>query len=212
MSLILALFAAQVGPLNTPGAAPPLPHERQTEVLRPPRSKIRSAPTTQPATASPTVSQGARAEAALAEGDFAGALAALDAAPPAADSVDRGRLAVLRARALVGLKRESEAEAPLAEARAATPGDASVWLLSATLSRRLNKLAEAQARIEKAAGLQPTDPEIALEAGLIAVLAGRDDAARKSWRSVIAVAPDSDAAATARGYLAQLDPQKDLSR
>jgi tetratricopeptide (TPR) repeat protein len=162
------------------------------------------------------VTQGARAETALAAGDFAGALAALDAAPSAADSAgdpgDRSRLAVLRARALVGLKRESEAEAPLAEARAATPGDALVWLLSATLSRRLNRLTEAQTQIEKAAELLPTDPAIALEAGLIAVFAGRIDAARKSWRSVIAIAPNSDSAVTARGYLAQLDPPKDPSR
>lgn len=87
-----------------------------------------------------------------------------------------------------------------------------VWLLSATLSRRLNRLTEAQTQIEKAAELRPTDPAIALEAGLIAVFAGRIDAARKSWRSVIAIAPNSDSAGTARGYLAQLDPPKDPSR
>ncbi len=36
------------------------------------------------------------------------------------------------------------------------------------------------------------------------MLAGREDAARASWQSVITLAPDSEAAATARGYLAQL--------
>jgi hypothetical protein len=46
---------------------------------------------------------------------------------------------------------------------------------------------------------------VALEAGLIAVLAGRDEAARKSWQSVIAIAPTSAEAQTARDYLAQLE-------
>jgi predicted TPR repeat methyltransferase len=68
----------------------------------------------------------------------------------------------------------------------------------------MNKLPEAQAQIEKAAALLPVDPEIGLEAGVIAVLAGRNEAARKSWQSVLTTAPDSEAAATAKGYLAQL--------
>ena len=40
MPLALALLApmlVQVGPLVTPGAAPPLPHQQQAEPLRPPR-------------------------------------------------------------------------------------------------------------------------------------------------------------------------------
>ena len=39
---------------------------------------------------------------------------------------------------------------------------------------------------------------------MIAALGGRDDAARKSFASVIAAAPDSAQAAAARQYLAQL--------
>ena len=146
--------------------------------------------------------------AALAQGDAAGALAALDGAHAdgAGDSVLTGGIALDRARALVMLKRHGEAEAALAEARTAAPDNAQAWLLSATLSRRMNKLAEAQAQIEKAAALLPVDPEIGLEAGVIAVLSGRTEAARKSWQSVITAAPDSEVAATARGYLAQLGP------
>lgn len=153
-------------------------------------------------------------EAALNAGDFAAALASFDAARTDAsdDAATRGGIAVFRARALVGLKREAEAEGALAEARLATPQDAQVWLLSATLSRRLEKLTEAQAQIEKADELAPTAPTVGLEAGVIAVLSGRDDAARRSWQSVIAAAPDSDAATAARGYLAQLDPGKALPR
>ena len=78
------------------------------------------------------------------------------------------------------------------------------WLLSATLSRRMGKLTEARAQIATAAQLNPKDPEIGLEAGLIEVLSGHDEAARKSWQSVLAMAPDSQAATTARGYIAQL--------
>ena len=148
--------------------------------------------------------------AALAAGDAAGALAALDPARAEAlaakdDALTAG-IAIDRARALVSLKREPEAATALAEARASAPGNAQAWLLSATLSRRQGKLADAQAQIQRAAELLPVDPEIGLEAGLIAVLSGRDEAARKSWQSVIAAAPQSDAAATARTYLGQLGP------
>jgi tetratricopeptide (TPR) repeat protein len=148
--------------------------------------------------------------AALAGGDPAGALAALDPAraeaQAAGDPALAGGIALDRARALVALKREAEAEAALAEARTAMPAQAQAWLLSATLSRRLGRLAEAQTQIERAAGLLPVDPEIGLEAGVIAVLSGRDEAARRSWQSVVAAAPQSDAARTARGYIDQLGP------
>jgi tetratricopeptide (TPR) repeat protein len=147
--------------------------------------------------------------AALAGGSAASALPSLDVAQAQARTAKDmdllGTIAVDRARAFVALNQKQQAEAALAEARTAAPGDAQTWLLSATLSRRDNKLAEAQTQIERAAQIAPQDPEIGLEAGVIAVLGGRDAAARKSWQSVLATAPDSDAAKTAKGYLAQLD-------
>jgi tetratricopeptide (TPR) repeat protein len=277
MSLSLALTVlAQVGALNTPGAAPPLPHEQQAEPLRPPRARNRApaaAPVAVPsrkqqcleiaeqtpadaeASASAWLAAAQESEkavageclgvafsrqdkwaeaetaflaardasadkvlrarvgamagnAALARGDAAAALTALDIAhaDAAGDASLTGGIAIDRARALVLLKRSDEAEAALAEARTAAPDNAQAWLLSATLSRRMNKLSEAQAQIEKAAALLPVDPEIGLEAGVIAVLAGRSEAARKSWQSVLTTAPDSEAAVTAKGYLAQLGP------
>lgn len=274
MSLVLALLA-QVGALNSPGAAPPLPHELQSEPLRPPRKKtqLQTAPARVPsrqqtcldiAEQTPTDGEasarswlasaqgpdkavpgeclgvalsrqdrwaeaqtafiaardaagdktlrarlGAMAgNAALAQGNASTALAALDSARADAlgDAAMTGGIDVDRARALVSLKRNDEAAAALAEAREVAPDNAQAWLLSATLSRRMNKLPEAQAQIEKAAALVPADPEIGLEAGVIAVLAGRTEAARRSWQSVLATAPDSDAAATAKGYIAQLGP------
>lgn len=146
--------------------------------------------------------------AALAGGSAAQALpildTALDDAKAANDADLRGTIALDRARAFVALGRPSDAATALAEARTATPNNAQTWLLSATLSRRQDKLAEAQTQIERAAQIAPQDPEIGLEAGVIAVLSGRDDAARKSWQSVLATAPSSEAATTAKSYLAQL--------
>ena len=148
--------------------------------------------------------------AALAGAAPARALAALDIAAADARGLAspalEGGIALDRARALVALKRDGEAREALAEARAAAPGNAEGWLLSATLARRQGRLGEAQAHILKAAELVPVDPEIGLEAGVIAVLSGHEAAARKSWQSVIAAAPESPAAEIARGYLAQLGP------
>jgi len=147
--------------------------------------------------------------AALAGGSAAQALQILDIAQAdaktAADTELTGSIALDRARAFVAASRPGDAEGALAQARTATPGNAQAWLLSATLSRRENKLAQAQTQIERAAQIAPEDPEIGLEAGVIAMLAGREDAARKSWQSVLAAAPGSPAADTAKGYLAQLD-------
>jgi len=161
--------------------------------------------------------------AALAGNDPTGALALLDIARTDAGAAHEQKLASQiatdRARALVALKRDPEAAAALADSRAGDPTNAEAWLLSATLSRRMNKLADAQAQIEQAAQLLPVDPEIGLEAGVIAVLSGHDEAARKSWDAVVRMAPQSDAAATANAYLAQLAqlgpravPQPEASR
>lgn len=149
--------------------------------------------------------------AALAESDAAGALPLLDQALADARAMNKPELAggimVDRARALVATGRALDAEAVLADARAALPDDAQVWLLSATLSRRLKKLPEAQLQIENAARLDPRDGEIGVEAGVIAILSGREDAARKSWESVVKTSPDSASAARAKSYLAQIEPE-----
>ncbi|MDE2301434.1 MAG: hypothetical protein KGK11_02635 [Sphingomonadales bacterium] len=146
--------------------------------------------------------------AALAAGTPAVALALLDLARSdalaAGTATLSGAIAIDRARALVAMKRDSDAAAALSEARADSPDNAEAWLLSATLARREGKLAEAQQQIEMAAHLAPTDPAIGLEAGVIAILAGRRDAAAASWRSAIAAAPASPEAAAARGYLDEI--------
>jgi tetratricopeptide (TPR) repeat protein len=146
--------------------------------------------------------------AALIQGKAERALALLDAAyadaQAALDTGLAGDVSIDRSRALVALERDDEAAAALTRAREASPDNSDAWLLSATLARRQDRLDEAQSWIERAATLAPRDPLVGLEAGVIAVLAGRDEAARKSWQSVIVADPDSEAAKTAQDYLDQL--------
>lgn len=116
-----------------------------------------------------------------------------------------GSLSADRARALVMLGREAEANSALAQARRDAPQDGQVWLLSATLARRMDALEAAQDYIETAHSLIPNDAAVGLEAGVIAVLGGRDDAARAVWRSVISTHPATQEASAAARYIAQLD-------
>jgi tetratricopeptide (TPR) repeat protein len=154
--------------------------------------------------------------AALGGGDTGGALDLLAQAESDARAAKAPLLEAIaasdRARALVTLGRTDEALAALENSTALAPDRAEGWLLKATLLRRLARLPDAQSAIERAATLAPTDPEIALEAGVIATLEGRDEAAIKSWRSVLALAPDSPAAASATYYLGQLGEGGDSPR
>lgn len=154
---------------------------------------------------------GMAGNALLAAGKAEAALTQLDLAHGEALGAGNLRLAgeisIDRARALVALKRDGDAAAALAAARANAAENGQAWLLSATLSRRQGKLAAAQEQILVAARLMPLDPEVGLEAGVIAVLAGNEGAARRSWRSVITAAPGSAAARTAQSYLDQLGPE-----
>ncbi|WP_260925684.1 hypothetical protein [Novosphingobium sp. 9] len=151
--------------------------------------------------------------AALAANDPTVALALLGDAETDAKAGSDGSLVTSidldRARALVAVGQPVQAGVVLAERRQADPNNAQVWLLSATLSRRLGNLAEAQTQIEKAGALSPPKSPygaaVGLEAGAIAMLSKHEDAARKSWQSVIQADPDSDEAQTARDYLSQLD-------
>lgn len=110
------------------------------------------------------------------------------------------------ARAMVAANLPEEALKELNRSISLEPENPENWLLSATLLRRLDRLDEAQTAIERASELAPQEAYIGLEAGVIAVLSGRDEAARASWQSVIAVAPGSAEARTAADYLAQLGP------
>ena len=146
--------------------------------------------------------------AAMAQDDPEAALPLLDRAGEIALLAgEKGLAADLRvdlARVLVRLDRSDDAARALAEAREADPLDPQAWLLSATLSRRLERLGEAQSQIERAAMLDPRDPLIGLEAGVIAALSGREEDARASFSSVLALAPGSREAERAQAYIDQL--------
>lgn len=146
--------------------------------------------------------------AALAGGDPDAALRLLTLAGTDAQDAGSAPLEALaaidKARALVTLGRAEEALDALEAATTLAPERGEGWLLKATLLRRLERLGDAQTAIERAAALTPGDPQIGLEAGVIAVLAGREGAARQSWQSVVDLAPDSPLAAAAKDYLAQL--------
>ncbi len=156
--------------------------------------------------------------AALAGGKADDALAWFDKAladppsktPTAEENASRGAVQIDRSRALVAQNRLPEAGSALEEAHRLAPNDPEGWLLSATLARRGKDLERAQRDIEVAASLaahgDPLGAPIGLEAGVIAMLSGREEAARKSWSSVVALAPGSAEAATAKGYLEQIGP------
>lgn len=157
--------------------------------------------------------------AAIAAGQMDIALEALDRSLVGAllDNAERAESEIDRARALVALDRNNEAETALATARSLSPENAVAWLLSATLARRVNRLADALAYIQTSAALAPRDPAVALEAGNIAIAAGDESTARKQWGQVIAIAPNSRQATSATTQLAALGikptpPEQDQSR
>ncbi len=154
--------------------------------------------------------------AALASGDATAANGLLGEAQTLAQEASAGTLEAIAAtdlaRAQVALNLPEAALQSLDRATLLDPTNPESWLLKATLLRRLDRLDDAQTAIEQAGINAPRDPLVGLEAGVIAVLAGRDEAARASWQSVIDLGPQSPAALTAQDYLAQLGPvQADTS-
>ena len=148
--------------------------------------------------------------AALASGDPVRAEAILQCAKADATSSASAPIQAIAAsdlaRALVAQGRGEEALAELETAISLQPDASESWLLKATLLRRLERIEDAQSAIERAGELAPLDPAIGLEAGVIAILSGREDAARASWESVISLEPEGPAADIAREYLGQLGP------
>lgn len=149
--------------------------------------------------------------AVLAGGDAGRAVLLLqlakEEASRAGNATLEGVAATDLARAMVAAEMPEEALVELARAAAIGPRNPEPWLLRATLLRRLDRLTEAQDAILQAGELAPRDTLIGLEAGVIAVLSGREDSARASWRSVIEVDPGSPQALTAQTYLDQLGPE-----
>lgn len=146
--------------------------------------------------------------AALAGGQFLvaeGVLSlAAEQAVAAGDADLAGQAQADRARALVALNDLPAAAAALEQARGHAAQDATIWLLSATLARRMEDMASASSFIATAGLIAPRDSAIGLEAGLIAAMTGDDAAARAMWQAVIDLDGSAPEATTARRYLAQL--------
>ncbi|TXC73591.1 hypothetical protein FSZ31_02270 [Sphingorhabdus soli] len=115
-----------------------------------------------------------------------------------------GEVHLDRARARVATGDLAGAASDLERARTDAAADPLTWLLSATLARRQADLSAAATYIAEAARLAPTDPAVMLEAGNVAVLSGQESAARANWQSVVAAAPQSPEADSARANLSQL--------
>lgn len=147
---------------------------------------------------------------AIADGKPDIALEALNKALAATtlDNKERADGEIDRARALVSMGRSAEAEEALSTARQLGPENGTAWLLSATLARRLNKLADALTYIQTSAAILPRDPAVALEAGNIAIAAGDETNARKQWEQTVAIAPSSRQAKSAQAQLAALAASK----
>jgi len=118
----------------------------------------------------------------------------------AAKQPGKAALAIDRALALPGLEAEQRGEALLDRARAAeaqddlktarakvTEAGASIaedpfyWYFSTALALRENDVPTAQAAINKALSLAPTDPTVLFEAGHVAHRAGDEAKARDYW-------------------------------
>jgi len=196
-AIIPLILAAQVGPDPAPMALEPLPipYDNKADDARPAPADF----------AKQAIAWSVEGNRAIVAGDPEGALKHFDLAREYA--ISAGEVAMLvdidldRARALMMLGRNEEAVALLDDVRLRSPGNADAWVFSAVAARRHGDLAKAQSLIAEAAGFAPANPGVGLEAGTIAWVAGREDAAIASWRSVIEVAPDSDEAEFARQYL-----------
>jgi tetratricopeptide (TPR) repeat protein len=145
--------------------------------------------------------------AALAGNDAAKALLYFDGALARGalqgDQLGEAHLDRARARAALGDMKGARADLDLATKH--VPADPLGWLLSATLARKMNDLPRAQRDIEEAAKRSPDDASVALEAGNIAILSGRDDAARTAWQAAVKLAPESPSGKAAAEALARLD-------
>lgn len=144
--------------------------------------------------------------AALADGDSVTATRHFDAALARATLTELalGEVHLDRARARVATGDLAGANADLESARVLAAADPLTWLLSATLARRQDDLVAASTYIAETARLAPIDPAVMLEAGNIAILSGQEAAARANWQSVVAAAPQSAEADSARDNLSRL--------
>jgi regulator of sirC expression with transglutaminase-like and TPR domain len=88
------------------------------------------------------------------------------------------------------------------------PGSAEALVLRAGARRAQGNIKGAMGDVTQALLLEPTNIEALVERGLIYVQQGNKDAARKDFLAVLASAPDSDAASSARKAIEKLETKQ----
>ena len=145
------------------------------------------------------------AEVAVDGGRPDAALPAIDAGLAlAGDGATAAPFHLLKAQALVDLKRDGEAANALAAAVDADPDVPDGWLLKATLARRMGDLDGAEAAIIEAGRRAPDSAEVQYEAGTIAAAQGKTDLAKAAWTAAAGNDPDGVAGKAAAKALAAL--------
>ena len=139
----------------------------------------------------------------LAAGDAEKARSALDAAVSSGTLKGQalGEAHLDRARAMVAGDDPEGARDDLDRALREVPADPLVWLLSATLARRMEHIPRARTDIAEALRLSGDDPAVQLEAGNIAALARDEAGAKAAWRQAVTLRPDSAAGKAAAAAL-----------
>jgi Tfp pilus assembly protein PilF len=140
----------------------------------------------------------------LAAGDGAKARQAFDAALASASLAAelRGEVHLDRARASVLLNDLTAARTDIDKGVALVPSDPFGWYLSSALALREQKVARAKEDIAKALALAPTEPQLLLQAGNTAGLAGETEAALDFYRRVVKAGPNSPAGKAAEAAIA----------
>jgi tetratricopeptide (TPR) repeat protein len=114
-------------------------------------------------------------------------------------------LRVLRARARAGQHRFGEAISDLDQAIIIDPKLADAYVFRASALRQEKALDSAAADLDEALSLDPRHPEALLERGIVRLLKGDVTGARADWQTLIAAAPGTPAAESARLNLDRVD-------
>lgn len=122
----------------------------------------------------------------------------------AGDGTTAAPFHLLKAQALVDLKRDGEAANALAAAVETDPDVPDGWLLKATLARRMGDLDGAEAAIIEAGKRTPDSAELQYEAGTIAAAQGKPDLAKAAWTAAAGNDPDGVAGKAAARALAAM--------
>ena len=111
---------------------------------------------------------------------------------PGLEAEQRGEALLDRARAAEAQDDLKTARAKLDQAAESVSDDPFYWYFSAALAIRENDPTKAQAAINKALTLAPSDPTILFEAGHVADFAGDDDKARSYWMRAAGTDPNGE--------------------